>query len=131
MFGSSQSGRTTMTVGLPLVDSSISMRFLGYCKDSEQQPCDSCVRAVRVSHDSTISIRFLAPMSTENRLFAARTVCLLATVLRFVFQLYKFLLNKTVEAARGAHETDRKSHSRMERGKLAGYMLRKFIIGQT
>jgi len=30
----------------------------GYCTGTERQPCNNCVRAVRMSHDSTIYVRF-------------------------------------------------------------------------
>ena len=87
-----------------------------------QRPCDSCSRAVRMSHESTISIRFLFWLTCVLKIvFAARSVrglhavpvgdcampptaCLRATVLRFFFcfffsKLYFCLLNKIVDAA--------------------------------
>jgi len=59
-------------VGLTQDDCAISVRFHGYCTGTVQQPCGNCARAVRMSHDSTIAVRFVFDsMFTENRAFAA------------------------------------------------------------
>jgi len=65
-------GHGAVAVGLTQDDCAISVRFHGYCMDTERQPCDNCARAVRMSHNSTIAVRLVfGNMTTENRAFAA------------------------------------------------------------
>ena len=93
-------------------------QYHGYCTGSEQQPCDSCAMAVRMPHESTISVRFFfAPMFTEKSYVcctisarppgdarAGIVQCHLRHVygLRaydFFSNLFNFLRNKIVKAA--------------------------------
>ena len=63
-------------VGLPRVDSSISVRLHGYSKGSEQQACHICARRVQMSLEFYFLYTiFWLPSLTENRVFAARTLC--------------------------------------------------------
>jgi len=111
--------RGAAAVVLTRDDCAISVRFHGYCKGTARQPCDNRARAVRMSHDSTIAVRFVFDnKSTENRAFAARSQCgvrttpvrglcsgrndmsIRATGLRFLKKnLYNFILHIIVEAA--------------------------------
>ena len=70
-------GHGATAVGLTQDDCAmISVLFHGYCTRTARQPCGNCARAVRMSHDSTIAVRFVFDnMSTENRAFAARSQC--------------------------------------------------------
>jgi len=67
-------GHGANAVGLTQDDCAISVGFHGYCTGTVRQPCGDCARAVRMSHDSTIAVRFVFDnISTENRAFAARS----------------------------------------------------------
>lgn len=67
-------GHGATAVRLMQDDCTISVGFHGYCTGIARQPCGDCARAVRMSHDSTIAVRFVFDnMSTENRAFAARS----------------------------------------------------------